>query len=216
MHKILLLSLMLGLAACTPPDEMPDRSNRPVPTASPEVAAVNAANALIGMDKAIAAASAGNATGNGAAAPAQVATAMQNVAQMGKPDMSLPVVDVFKSTSCGCCAKWIDHLKANGFRVNVVNLDADMPAKKTALGVPDDARSCHTGVVNGYFVEGHVPASDIKKLLAEKPKNVKGLAVPGMPMGSPGMEMPGAPAEDYITFAINQKGEKKTFVPHAN
>lgn len=99
-----------------------------------------------------------------------------------------PAVKVYKSATCGCCAEWIEHMKRNGFAVDAQNL-ADVSAIKQQLGVPPEFGSCHTAVVDGYVVEGHVPAREVKRLLAERPK-AKGLAVPGMPAGSPGMEGP--------------------------
>lgn len=99
-----------------------------------------------------------------------------------------PTIEVFKSASCGCCAKWVKHLEANGF--NVKTQDVANPADyRQKAGIPDPLGSCHTALVRGYAIEGHVPAGDIKRLLAEKPK-AKGLAVPAMPLGSPGMEGP--------------------------
>jgi len=97
-----------------------------------------------------------------------------------------PVINVYKSATCGCCKEWVKHLRANGLEVvahDVAN-PADMRQK---MGMPAEMGSCHTAVVDGYAIEGHVPAADIKRLLATKPK-AKGLAVPGMPLGSPGME----------------------------
>lgn len=99
-----------------------------------------------------------------------------------------PTIEVFKSASCGCCAKWVKYLEANGFTVKIQ--DVAIPADyRQKAGIPDSLGSCHTGLVRGYAIEGHVPAADIKRLLAEMPK-AKGLAVPGMPLGSPGMEGP--------------------------
>lgn len=99
-----------------------------------------------------------------------------------------PLVTVYKSEGCGCCEAWIDHLKANGFAVKAHNVD-DTSSYRKKFGIPTALGSCHTGIVDGYAIEGHVPAADIKRLLAERPK-AKGLAVPSMPLGSPGMEGP--------------------------
>jgi len=107
-------------------------------------------------------------------------------------------VTVYKSPTCGCCAKWVDHMRANGFDVTVKEMD-DVAPIKDKQGVPASARSCHTALVGGYTVEGHVPADVIKKLLRERP-NAVGLAVPGMPMGSPGMEGPTKNAYDIVLF----------------
>lgn len=108
---------------------------------------------------------------------------------------ALPKVTVTKDPSCGCCGAWIEHLKAAGFPVAVVE-SGEVNRLKAKLGVPRALASCHTAEVAGYVVEGHVPAGAIKRLLAEKPQ-AKGLAVPGMPVGSPGMEVAGAPPETY-------------------
>jgi len=118
---------------------------------------------------------------------------------------------VYKSPSCGCCGKWIEHVEAHGFTVTTVPTD-DMMAVKKRLGVPDDAMSCHTTKVGNYVVEGHVPASDIKRLLAHKPK-ARGIAVAGMPMGSPGMEM-GGQRQPYATMLIGSNGKLSVFARH--
>ncbi len=105
---------------------------------------------------------------------------------------------VYKSPTCGCCSKWIDHLEENGFTVESHNRN-DMPQIKQAMGVPFDLQSCHTARIGDYIIEGHVPADVIARLLWEKP-DVKGLAVPGMPMGSPGMEGPRKERYDIVAF----------------
>jgi hypothetical protein len=107
-----------------------------------------------------------------------------------------PVIEVYKSASCGCCEEWVKHLRASGLKVNTHDVD-DPGAYRKKGGIPDELGSCHTGMVNGYALEGHVPAVDIKRLLAQKPK-AKGLAVPGMPLGSPGMEAPRKDAFDVL------------------
>ena len=108
---------------------------------------------------------------------------------------ALPLITVSKDPNCGCCSGWVEHLLAAGFQATVNNV-GNLPAMKARLGVPDELASCHTAEVAGYVIEGHVPASAIKRLLAERPKAI-GLAVPGMPVGSPGMEVPGSPNEAY-------------------
>ena len=118
---------------------------------------------------------------------------------------------VYKSPSCGCCAKWVEHVEKHGFAVTVVPT-ADMMALKEKLGVPDAAMSCHTTKVGGYVVEGHVPAADIKRLLAQKPK-ARGIAVAGMPMGSPGMEH-GDHRQPYSTVLIKNDGTTSLFARH--
>ena len=120
----------------------------------------------------------------------------------------LPVVAVYKDPGCECCARWVKHLSANGF-VATVRDSTDMPSVKRTIGVPDALQSCHTAVVGKYVVEGHVPAAAIKKLLAEKP-TVMGLAVPGMPVGSPGME--GSPQQPYNVIAFERDGKTRVYM----
>ncbi|MEO6354429.1 MAG: DUF411 domain-containing protein [Oxalobacteraceae bacterium] len=111
---------------------------------------------------------------------------------------ALPVVEVYKTPSCGCCHLWVEHLRANGFSVNAHDVD-DTTGYRQKFGVPQALGSCHTGVVGGYALEGHVPAREIKRLLAERPK-IKGLAVPAMVQGSPGMEGPRSDPYDVLAF----------------
>lgn len=112
---------------------------------------------------------------------------------------------VFKSPYCGCCTAWVDHMRENGFEVEVVDKE-DISAIKRMLAVPDELQSCHTARINGYVIEGHVPAEDVKRLLAEK-TDVIGLAVPGMPAGSPGMEM-GERKDPYAVVSFGHKGHE--------
>jgi hypothetical protein len=121
-------------------------------------------------------------------------------------------IKVYKDPSCGCCTAWADKLTAAGFDVSVEARD-DMDALKTQLGVPDDLTSCHTGVVAGYAIEGHVPPADIKRLVAAKSKG-KGLAVPGMPINSPGMEVPGEADEAYTVWLFQKDGTRTAFARH--
>lgn len=125
---------------------------------------------------------------------------------------ALPLVVVNKSPTCGCCAKWIDHLRAAGFPVEVHETHA-MHAVKDRLGIPDAKRSCHTAEVAGYVVEGHVPAADVKRLLAERP-DALGLVLPGMPMGSPGMEMPDGRVMPYTVELLGADGDTRVFAEH--
>lgn len=113
-----------------------------------------------------------------------------------------PLMTVYKTPTCGCCAKWVEQVKAAGFRVKVIEVPSTATARQTA-GIKEKYASCHTGLINGYAIEGHVPVADIQRLLKEKPK-AKGLAVPGMPMGSPGMEGPYKDA--YSVLLINDEG----------
>lgn len=121
------------------------------------------------------------------------------------------LVTVHKDASCGCCEKWVSHMRASGFRVDVRD-QADVDGVKDSLGVPKGVRSCHTALVGGYLVEGHVPASDVKKLLATRPK-VVGLAVPGMPSGTPGMEGAGR-AGRYEVLSWDARGQTKLYARH--
>jgi hypothetical protein len=122
-----------------------------------------------------------------------------------------PSVDVFKSATCGCCAKWVDHMRNAGFTVHVTDLDeAGLQKIKTRYGVPGSAQSCHTARVEGFTIEGHVPATEVKRLLKEKPA-VVGLAVPGMPLGSPGMEVSGVKPQPYNVLTFDKNGRTKVY-----
>jgi hypothetical protein len=112
-------------------------------------------------------------------------------------------VVMHKNPGCGCCALWADHLRSHGFTVESIE-DPDIMEFKVEQGIPGQLMSCHTAVVDGYFVEGHVPAKDILRLLKEKPDDAKGIAVPGMPLGSPGMEHPRP--QDFDTIALKDDG----------
>ncbi len=109
-----------------------------------------------------------------------------------------PVMTVYKSPTCGCCTKWIDHLRAAGFPVTARDT-SDLDAVKARYGVPRKLISCHTAIVRGYVIEGHVPADLIARLLAERPR-IAGLAVPGMPANSPGMDLPSSERYDVVAF----------------
>lgn len=118
-----------------------------------------------------------------------------------------PAITVYSSPTCGCCSKWVDHLEANGFDVTKEDL-TNVREKKEELNVPRSLISCHTAVVGGYVIEGHVPADLIRRLLKEKP-DVAGLAVPRMPIGSPGMEGPNP--EPYDVIAFKKDGTQEIF-----
>jgi hypothetical protein len=123
------------------------------------------------------------------------------------PAAPLPKVVVHKDPNCGCCGAWVEHLRQAGFLVEVVETDA-VNRVKARLGVPHRLASCHTAEVSGYVVEGHVPAASMKRLLADRPE-ARGLAVPGMPIGSPGMEVAGAPPEDYAVILFGRFGQRQ-------
>jgi len=119
-------------------------------------------------------------------------------------------VEVYKSPSCECCGRWIDHMQKNGFKVDAHVVD-DVPAARKKLGMPDKLGSCHTSKIGNYVVEGHVPAQDIQRLLKEKPKAI-GLAVPAMPAGAPGMDIPDSPP--YETLLVQTDGSTRVFAKH--
>jgi len=120
-------------------------------------------------------------------------------------------VQVYKTPTCGCCTKWIEHLERAGFAVTATDLP-DLAAVKREHGVPAHLASCHTALVEGYVVEGHVPAADLQRLLRERP-DARGLAVPGMPHGSPGMEGP-RPPEPYDVLLFGADGATRVFSRH--
>src|ERR1051325_568832 len=119
---------------------------------------------------------------------------------------------VYKDPTCGCCGKWVDLLRKEGFTVTA-NDARDMAAVKDKYGVPQPLRSRHTALINGYIVERHVPMADVKRLLQEKTA-VAGLAVPGMPIGSPGMEVAGVSAQRYDVLAFGKDGKSRVFASH--
>jgi hypothetical protein len=118
---------------------------------------------------------------------------------------------VTKTASCGCCAGWVEHMRKSGFKVEVHNVD-DVTPTATRLGVPAKLRSCHTSEINGYAIEGHVPAADVTRLLATRPK-AAGIAVPGMVVGSPGMEV-GGRSDAYQTILFDRAGKTRVFASH--
>lgn len=129
----------------------------------------------------------------------------------GGPAADTTTVTVYKSPTCGCCAKWVDHMRASGFRV-VVHDTADVASVRARHGVSGLLAACHTALVGGYVVEGHVPAADVRRLLRERP-DVAGLAVPGMPMGAPGMEGPYR-SDRYQVLAFDRDGGGGVFARH--
>lgn len=188
MKKTLILSLALvSLAGCNNP-QPPARS-----------AAVDPAQLQIAQDLP-------------ATQPAQSGAAVQGGAQppvtLDKPhtdmvSMKTPHITVYKTATCGCCEAWVKHMEQDGFVVAVKNED-NLDAFKDRMGVPGALRSCHTAEVEGLFVEGHVPAADVRSMLArsQKDKQLRGIAVPGMPAGSPGMEM-GDVKHPYEVIAVS-------------
>ena len=125
---------------------------------------------------------------------------------------SAPKIVAYRNPGCGCCEKWAEQLKAAGFEVSMQD-DADLAARRVAAGVPDDLAGCHTALMGNYVIEGHVPLAEIEKLIAEKPA-IRGIAVAGMPMGSPGMEM-GESRDAYDVVAFAADGTQSIFAKYA-
>ena len=128
-------------------------------------------------------------------------------------EMSKPTIEVWKSATCACCGKWVEHLEENGFAVTVNAASPSMLDRiKRKAGIGRTPASCHTGKIDGYVIEGHVPASDVKRLITEKPEAI-GLSVPGMPAGSPGMEQ-GGKTEAYDVLLVKRDGTTEIFARH--
>lgn len=126
----------------------------------------------------------------------------------------MPSIEVWKSPTCGCCGKWVEHLEANGFAVKAKNTSPAMLDRiKRQAGIEEKLASCHTGLIDGYAIEGHVPAADIKRLLEMRPDAV-GLTVPNMPLGSPGMEQPDGKTEPYDVLLVKKDGSTEVFASH--
>ena len=143
-------------------------------------------------------------------APAVAAPAQPPAAIAGEG--TFPLLVVHKSPSCGCCGLWVEHMQQAGFQVEVRDTNALNPVKER-LGVPDGKGSCHTAEVAGYVIEGHVPAEDVKRLLAQRP-DAKGLVLPGMPLVSPGMETPVGRTEPYTVELIADDGTTSAYAQH--
>ncbi len=124
--------------------------------------------------------------------------------------LAAEMVDVYKSPTCECCIKWVGHLRQAGFDVKVHEV-TDIPGNRKKLGMPDKFGSCHSAKVGGYVLEGHIPAADIQRLLKDNPKAL-GLAVPSMPPGSPGMDIPNSPL--YDTLLVQADGSSRVFAKH--
>ncbi len=137
----------------------------------------------------------------------------QTVSVDPAPKAALHEMVVYKSPTCGCCGKWVEHMRDHGFAVEVVEAQ-DVAPHKARLGVPEHLGSCHTATVDGYVIEGHVPAADVHRLLVERPA-AKGLAVPGMPVGSPGMEM-GARRDAYSVWLFSDSAQPREFSRHGH
>lgn len=124
-----------------------------------------------------------------------------------------PLVEVWKTATCGCCHDWVAHLEANGFQVKTHDIsDTAKEAQRRQLGMADKFGSCHTALIGGYVIEGHVPAREIRRLLKERPKAV-GLTVPGMTVGSPGMDGPayGGRKDPYAVLLVQRDGGSSVY-----
>jgi len=147
-----------------------------------------------------------------ASKPVASKPAAKPVARKANPKAApaaLPLVSVHKSPTCGCCGLWVEHMREAGFKVEVHETD-DLQPIKQRLGVPHSHASCHTAQVGAYFVEGHVPAEAVRRLLTQRP-DARGIAVPGMPMGSPGMEMPSGQVQPYRVDLVRKDGRISEF-----
>ncbi|HSH75466.1 MAG TPA: DUF411 domain-containing protein [Longimicrobiales bacterium] len=146
------------------------------------------------------------ACGNADAAPG----GSGSLALTDAADQSLPTVVVYKTATCGCCGGWVEHMRQAGFTVDARDLpgNAELMRVKVDAGVPGAMATCHTAVVDGYVIEGHVPAEQVRRLLEDRP-DVAGIAVPGMPIGSPGMEGPAA--RPYQVYAFDHQGGSAVF-----
>lgn len=164
--------------------------------------------ALLGCSEA----SAPYAAGTAAPLPAETASPATTANTPAPSPDSLPLVVVHKDPYCGCCNGWIEHMRKAGFPVEARN-ENDMAPIKARAGVPLGKGSCHTAMVGGYFIEGHVPAADVRRLLAERP-DALGLVLPGMPAGSPGMEMPDGRTEPYTVELVARDGSTTPFARH--
>ena len=152
-----------------------------------------------------------------AAAPSLAAAGVDAVAKAAAPATSpaeRPAVTVHHSPGCGCCLKWVAHLREAGYPVTVRD-SVDLDAERRRVGVPVGKASCHTAEVGGYFIEGHVPVADIDRLLREKPK-ARGITAPGMPMGSPGMEMPDGATPAYDVLLVLPDGTTRVWATHGD
>jgi hypothetical protein len=120
-------------------------------------------------------------------------------------------ITVYKDANCGCCAKWVEHMDASGFRCAVFN--SNMVDVHTKYKIPAELQSCHTAIIGNYVIEGHVPAADVKKFLAQKPAGLRGLTIPGMPQSAPGMDV--VPFQPYTVLSFTAAGKTAVFAQHS-
>ncbi|GGB18815.1 DUF411 domain-containing protein [Agarivorans gilvus] len=135
-----------------------------------------------------------------------VKTLLFSVAMFSLNAIAKPAVELYKSPSCGCCGEWAAIMEQQGYQVNV-HLQNDWSPIKASFAMPPQLASCHTAVIDGYMIEGHVPVADIERLLSERPKDVSGIAAPGMPRFSPGMARKGEAYRDFNVVAFDKQGK---------
>lgn len=133
-----------------------------------------------------------------------------NMSTMAPQHVTQASMTVYRNPECGCCEAWAALAQQAGYQVSIVDVQ-DMDAIKRKYGVPPQLASCHTAIVGGYAIEGHVPLDDVERLLENKPRGIKGIAVPGMPVGSPGMEVPGGAKEPFQVMAFDRAGRVSPF-----
>jgi hypothetical protein len=122
------------------------------------------------------------------------------------------VMEVYKTPTCGCCTLWVEHMQAAGFTVTAYDVShAELDTVRARHGVPQPMYSCHTGLIDGYVIEGHIPAAEVARFLKQPPAGAAGLAVPGMPLGSPGMEVPGVQPRPYTVMTFDRQGRTEVF-----
>jgi hypothetical protein len=142
---------------------------------------------------------------------AGLAGAIGYATQSAKPAQGTLSMVVYKTPTCGCCSIWVEHMRSNGFTVDARDVSQqELNAIKAKHLVPASLHSCHTGLVNGYAIEGHIPAAEVRRFVTAKPA-AAGLAVPGMPLGSPGMEAPGAKPRPYTVLTFDRQGKTEVF-----
>lgn len=124
--------------------------------------------------------------------------------------MAKPLIDLYKSPTCGCCTEWSAIMEKKGYEVKVHH-SRDWTSVKQQFGMPGQLTSCHTAVIDGYMIEGHVPESDIAKLLSERPSDISGLSAPGMPQHSPGMAAPGKEYKNFNVIAFDKQGKMSLY-----
>lgn len=193
-----------AVAEASAPAGVAASAEAPLPVSAPDVAASDAPGAVVApADPAVPVATAGAPT-----------AAAAKTGDKASATGALPLLVVTKSPTCGCCHLWVEHMQKAGFKVEVHDVD-DINLVKQRVGVPYGKGSCHTAEVGGYFIEGHVPAEDVKRLLVQKP-DAKGLTVPGMPMGSPGMEVPDGRVQPYAVELVARDGTTSPFAHHGH